>query len=155
MSGVPCLSIRQPWATMIVLGVESVEIRRKNYKHRGPIWIHASSHIDIPLCESMGYDWKELPHGAYIGQSFIRNVWPVDHDMWVQLRDRHLDDSVDMPKWKKVYCWDLYRSMKLRNVVMAKGQVGIFYATMSDQHRLATELKATIDNEYCQRLMIP
>lgn len=40
------LSIRQPWAWLIVEGIKDVENRTWNTNHRGRFWIHASSFND-------------------------------------------------------------------------------------------------------------
>lgn len=38
-----CLSMHQPWASLLVLGFKRVEGRQWNTDHRGPLWIHAAS----------------------------------------------------------------------------------------------------------------
>jgi hypothetical protein len=38
----PALSVRQPWAWLIVNGFKDVENRSRRTKHRGPLLIHAS-----------------------------------------------------------------------------------------------------------------
>lgn len=38
----PALSVRQPWAWLIVNGYKDVENRSRRTKHRGPLLIHAS-----------------------------------------------------------------------------------------------------------------
>lgn len=40
------LSIRQPWAALIVLGIKTIEIRRWPLAYRGQLFIHASSYPD-------------------------------------------------------------------------------------------------------------
>lgn len=40
------LSIRQPWAALIVLGIKTIEIRRWPLAYRGQLLIHASSYPD-------------------------------------------------------------------------------------------------------------
>lgn len=37
-----CLSICQPWATLVILGVKRFETRSWSTRHRGPLAIHAS-----------------------------------------------------------------------------------------------------------------
>ena len=38
-----CLSMHQPWASLVVLGFKRVEGRQWTTDHRGPLWIHAAS----------------------------------------------------------------------------------------------------------------
>ena len=42
----PALSVRQPWAELIVSGKKSIEIRRWQRSYRGRICIHAAKHVD-------------------------------------------------------------------------------------------------------------
>jgi hypothetical protein len=40
------LSVRQPWASLIVLGIKDVENRTWRTNYRGPLAIHASQRVD-------------------------------------------------------------------------------------------------------------
>lgn len=40
------LSIRQPWATLVVLGLKRLEIRRWSTRRSGRVLIHAGKHMD-------------------------------------------------------------------------------------------------------------
>ena len=74
-----CISIRQPWAWLIVTGKKPVENRTWPHKHRGALLIHASK-----LFDWQGFDWarlhasgllaglppySEMARGAIIGQA--------------------------------------------------------------------------------------
>jgi hypothetical protein len=58
------LSIRQPWAALIVAGLKDIENRTWRTAHRGPLLIHASSTPDrVSLAEigaRVGIDAAEL-----------------------------------------------------------------------------------------------
>ena|ERR1700722_2100013 len=47
METLTALSVRQPWATAILLG-KDVENRSRRFHHRGPLLIHASGRADLP-----------------------------------------------------------------------------------------------------------
>eukprot|EP00736_Rhodelphis_marinus_P002619 Rmarinus@m.22428 len=38
-----CLSMHQPWASLLVMGIKKVEGRTWKHSHRGRLWIHAAS----------------------------------------------------------------------------------------------------------------
>jgi ASCH domain len=38
-----CLSMHQPWASLLVHGFKRFEGREWTHKYRGPIWIHATA----------------------------------------------------------------------------------------------------------------
>lgn len=41
-----CLTLTQPWATLVMLGEKRVETRHVLFRHRGPLAIHASRQLD-------------------------------------------------------------------------------------------------------------
>lgn len=43
-----CLSMHQPWASLLVMGFKRVEGRQWTTDHRGPLWIHAASRRPTP-----------------------------------------------------------------------------------------------------------
>jgi hypothetical protein len=43
---IKCLSVKQPWASLIVHGIKTIENRRWPCKHRGPLLIHAGKTQD-------------------------------------------------------------------------------------------------------------
>jgi hypothetical protein len=75
-----CLSVKQPWATLLVAGATRYLVRRWHTTHRGPLAIEASrrlSRVHIELCcdpeirsrlQASGYDYAiELPLQALVG----------------------------------------------------------------------------------------
>jgi activating signal cointegrator 1 len=60
-----CLSIQQPWASLIMDGVRVLENRSWKTLHRGRLWIHASN---ASLAPAPGIDLPDpLPRGALVG----------------------------------------------------------------------------------------
>ena len=55
------LSIRQPWAWLIVNGFKDVENRSWKTKYRGPVLVHAAKKI-----EKYAYEWVEWKFGSVI-----------------------------------------------------------------------------------------
>ena len=75
-----CLSIRQPWATLIVHGFTSCHVRSWRSAYRGPLAIHASLKLDADalelfrrprlrqLFDAAGYaSLFEMPRGRILG----------------------------------------------------------------------------------------
>lgn len=44
-----CLSIREPWASLIASGQKTIETRTWKTNYRGPVLLHASKHPKGPL----------------------------------------------------------------------------------------------------------
>ena len=38
-----CLSMHQPWASLVIMGFKRYEGREWNHEWRGPLWIHSTS----------------------------------------------------------------------------------------------------------------
>lgn len=76
------LSIRQPWAYLIVAGYKDIENRKWYTNHRGPLLIHASKAVD-PNDFPMQREWireagidipEDLPRGAIVGSVTLTDV---------------------------------------------------------------------------------
>ncbi len=66
------LSIKQPYAELIVNGQKKIEIRKWNTKLRGEFLIHASKSADKGAMKRFGF--KELPLGRIVGKAFLKDV---------------------------------------------------------------------------------
>ena len=79
------ISLRQPWAEEIMLGIKKIEYRRSPTKHRGRIYIYASLGR-VPADEIA--EWEEehgvvasdLPRGVLIGTVEIVNCRESDEE---------------------------------------------------------------------------
>ena len=76
------LSVRQPWAYLIVAGHKDIENRKWYTNHRGPLLIHASQAME-PDDFPMQREWietcgivipEDLPRGAIVGSATLAHV---------------------------------------------------------------------------------
>jgi hypothetical protein len=94
------LSIKQPWATLLVHGLKAIEVRRWATDRRGRILIHAAQ---IP--DDRPEAWKLVPKAlretAQLGGGIIGTAELIDClayktlEAFVKDRERHLND----PSW--------------------------------------------------------
>lgn len=62
-----CLSMHQPWASLLVLGFKRFEGREWSTKYRGPLWIHSTSQKPEPeVVEQVEAECRK--HYADIGE---------------------------------------------------------------------------------------
>ncbi len=69
-----CLSLKQPYAELLVLGKRTIELRNWNTTFRGKFLIHASKNVDKERLKSLGINYKMLTHGTIIGTALLYNV---------------------------------------------------------------------------------
>jgi hypothetical protein len=65
------LSIRQPWAELILQHKKDIETRSWNTHYRGAFLIHAPKKIDLEACDYFKIDPKSLITGALIGNACV------------------------------------------------------------------------------------
>lgn len=66
------LSLKQPWAELILQNKKKIELRKWNTKFRGEFLIHASKNIDDRAMKQFGF--SELPLGKIIGKASLKDV---------------------------------------------------------------------------------
>lgn len=99
------LSIKQPWATLIISGIKKIEIRRWSTAIRGPVFIHAAK---IPDTRPEG--WKlvpsELAQTAERGGELIGMAVLSDCHIYREPTDFARDQELhrNMPDWFQLPC---------------------------------------------------
>lgn len=115
------LSVRQPWATLIVCGVKGIEIRSWSTAYRGRLFIHASKTIDQ---EAMGrFQLENPPTGSLIGTVELIGVEPFTRSTWEELSDLHLANT---PFGEGLYAWRLANAVPLAEPINCRGERSLF-----------------------------
>ena len=117
-----CLSIRQPWAGLIVAGVKKVELRSWRTDHRGRLLVHASTQRD-----SIAPQWQNvksqvaasllLPTGCVIGDVEVVECRPATE--WDE-------DAAFSPVTGRMFAWVLANPRVLHPPVAARGRLRLF-----------------------------
>lgn len=66
------LSLKQPFAELVVSGKKTIELRKWNTKFRGKFLIHASKIPDKKAMKNFGFD--KLPLGMIVGEAELIDV---------------------------------------------------------------------------------
>jgi hypothetical protein len=61
MLDLPALSVRQPWAHLIVHGLKDIENRGWGTSHRGPLLIHAAQKFDVEAWRWIRSAYPDVP----------------------------------------------------------------------------------------------
>jgi activating signal cointegrator 1 len=114
------LSIKMPWLELILSGKKDIEVRTWTTKYRGPVWLHAGKSVD--KSQASRWDFKDLPTGAYLGQSNLADVIEFDAKSWESLRSRHLNEGDFQPG---LYGW-VFKDSKRIKPYPAPGKLGLY-----------------------------
>jgi hypothetical protein len=86
-----CLSLKQPFAELLVSGRKTIELRTWKTDFRGDFLIHASKKIDKVACERNKIDPNSLITGAIIGRAILYDVkFYNNRKSFVQDKNKHL-----------------------------------------------------------------
>ena len=86
------LSLKQPWAELVVLGKKKVELRKWNTNFRCKFLIHASKNPDKKNMKKFGFD--DLLLGYIIGEAELVDVKKyVSSKELIKDKDLHLADE--------------------------------------------------------------
>jgi hypothetical protein len=85
-----CLSIKQPYAELVVSGKKTIELRTWDTKFRGEFLIHASKKIDNEACKENEIDPSSLIVGAILGKAILYDVkYYKNRDSFLEDRKKH------------------------------------------------------------------
>jgi len=88
-----CLSLKQPYAELLVSGKKTIELRKWNTSFRGKFLVHASKNIDKKRLDLLGIDYNRLTLGAIIGSAVLYDVKPYRNKLDLELdKNKHLTD---------------------------------------------------------------
>lgn len=130
------LSIRQPWADLIIQGRKTLELRTWTVKYRGPLAIHASQTVEREACLAHGLDPDQVTAGAVVGVVDLAEIVELDAASYAARRSEHLASA----PWGggQLYGWRLANPRPLPEPLPLRGRMGIFEAQVT-----GSELRVT------------
>mgnify|MGYP001267639774 CR=1 FL=1 len=117
------LSIRQPWAELILQGRKTIELRTWRTPYRGLLLIHAGGNIEEEACTIYDLDPQRLVRGALVGTVEVVDMIEFDAERFAALRDEHLYQK-DWPG--DLYGWKLVNPQRLPAPIPMRGRLGLF-----------------------------
>lgn len=89
-----CLSLKQPYAELLVSCKKTMEVRTWNTNFRGQFLVHASKKINEEACERLKIDQAKLVTGAIIGKANLYEVISYgSKNSLMKDKDKHFADS--------------------------------------------------------------
>ncbi len=119
------LSIRQPWADLIIQGEKTIELRSWKVNYHGSLAIHASQTIDKDACKLHGIDPDSVTSGAIIGTVDLVRILDLDEKNFKSFSEAHLANS-EVEFKNPLYGWLLENPTPLTTPIPFPGRMGLF-----------------------------
>ena len=121
------ISVRQPWAELIISGKKKVEIRKLHTKYRGSLLIHAAEIRGIQEFKQANLDHSMIStytQQAIIGIVELKDIKKLDKKLWEELFNKHLISGNWSPN-NHIYAWFLENPRRIKPIKY-KGLPAIF-----------------------------
>ena len=116
------LTIKEPWASLIVQGFKKYEFRSWKTNYRGKILSHAGlSKENVEVFEQYNLD---ISSGEIIREAYITDCTLVDDIFNKKLRE--IDKNVYGNNHVGLYAFKLDRVVKYKRKIKAKGKLGLW-----------------------------
>ena len=119
------LTIKQPWASLIIEGYKSYEFRSWKTNYRGKILIHAGLSLEKSVASKFVEYNLKYDLGCIIGEAELTDCILVDEKFNQELRNINplvYDKSNHVEK----YAWKLENIKKYDNPIYVKGKLGLW-----------------------------
>lgn len=118
------LTIKQPWAVLIIDGYKKYEFRSWKTNYRGKILIHAGMGSEKEMLLKVEDYHLTYHHGAIIGEADVVDCILVDDFFDQQLRQ--LDPIIYGNDHTGLYAWKLENIKKYDEAISIKGKLGLW-----------------------------
>jgi hypothetical protein len=137
----PVLSIRQPWASFVVSGLKSVELRTWPTNYRGWMWIHAGKLFDAGAMEILGLSPEHFRRGGLVGIAHLASCDVIETpQQWQTLRNEHRSPGSFRPG---VYGWHFDDAIALTEKIETRGQTLLYHLDDSTRRRVRDHIEAS------------
>lgn len=119
------LTIREPWASLIINGYKEYEFRSWKTNYRGKILIHTSSIIDKDMLDRFKDYNLDYITGAIIGEAEIVDCILVDKEFNDDLRVKN-PVVYGRSNHTETYAWKLENIKRYDDVIYTKGKLGLW-----------------------------
>ena len=118
------LTIKQPWASLIINQYKKYEFRSWKTNYRGKILIHAGLSIENNMLNKLEDFNLEYDKGAIIGEAELVDCILVDEEFDKELRK--INPIVYGNNYVGVYAWKLENIKKYNKPIYIKGKLGLW-----------------------------
>jgi len=145
------LTVRQPWAELILRGRKPFELRSWKTKYRGPLLIHAAARIEAEFARELGLNPEKLQTRAFVGVALLTDVRPYSRKDSRLLKKNRAGGGW----YPGLYSWVLKRPLRLPRQIDATGKLGLFTVSASISRKFERHIRrlgvSNSQNAHAQR----
>ena len=120
------LTIKQPWATLIMQGDKRFEFRSWQTKYRGDLLIHAGKGIDKEAIKRLEkYLPEELPTGKILGKVTLVDCIKMSPEFKEELLKENRD-IYTKSSFQENYGWQMDNVQVFKELIEAKGHLSLW-----------------------------
>ena len=120
------LTIKQPWATLIMQGYKRFEFRSWQTKYRGDLLIHAGKGIDKEAIKRLEkYLPEELPTGKILGKVTLVDCIKMSPEFKGELLKENRD-IYTKSSFQENYGWQMDNVQVFKELIEAKGHLSLW-----------------------------
>lgn len=120
------LTIKQPWATLIMQGDKRFEFRSWQTKYRGDLLIHAGKGIDKEAMKRLAkYLPEELPYGKILGKVKLVDCIKMSPE-FKELLLKENSDIYAKSSFREYYGWQLSDVEVFEKSIESKGHLSLW-----------------------------
>ena len=116
------LSLKQPFAELILQGRKTIELRKWNTKFRGEFLIHASKNPDSEAMKKFNFTEESLPLGFIVGKAELVEVKHYSNE---KEHSSDIDKHLASKFWGD-YGFVLKNIKRIEKPIPARGQLGFW-----------------------------
>jgi hypothetical protein len=134
----PVLSVRQPWASFIISGLKSIELRSWSTEYRGWLWIHAGKRPDTGALGIFGLAARDFRTGGLVGIAYLESCELIrTAAQWDSMRNDHRSPGAFV---SGVYAWRFVDVLALSDTIVCRGELGLFRFDETTRQRIRQQL---------------
>ena len=119
------LTIKQPWASLIIEGYKRFEFRSWKANYRGELLIHAGKSVDKEAYERLKGYLTEMPLGKIIGKVELTDCIKTTPKFFEE-RLKENRDIYTKSIFKEDYAWQVELKEKFDKPIDVKGKLGLW-----------------------------
>ena len=119
------LTIKQPWASLIIEGYKRFEFRSWKTNYRGELLIHAGKSVDKEANERLKGYLTDMPLGKIIGKVELTDCIKTTPEFFEE-RLKENKDIYTKSIFKEDYAWQVELKEKFDKPIDVKGKLGLW-----------------------------